>query len=404
MRRLAGLVALLALLPVAAPNGAPDPEEVRALWVVRTSLTTPASVVAMVDAARRAGFNTLLVQVRGRGDAFYRSQVEPRADSLAGQPDTFDPLALVLARAGDAGLKVHAWINANLVADAADLPVSERHLVRRHPEWLMLPRDLAVELQPVAPRSAAYVNRLASWTRWQSASVEGLYASPVHEGAVDHLDDVVRDIVSTYPVDGVHFDYVRYPGSHFDYSRGTLEAFKREVDRQAPRAERRALARALRTNALAYPDRYPDRWLAFRRSRLTVMMRRLRATVKAVRPEALVSAAVVPDEWTASGSRGQHWSEWLREGLLDVVCPMAYTSETGIFTEQVTQARHLAQRAQVWAGIGAYRLSPEQVVQHVDTARSVRADGIVLFSYDSLVHPPRGPDYLSRLGDAAFGR
>src|SRR5688500_12917070 len=40
--------------------------ETRALWVLRTSLTSPASIASLVEAARQHGFNTLLVQVRGR--------------------------------------------------------------------------------------------------------------------------------------------------------------------------------------------------------------------------------------------------------------------------------------------------------------------------------------------------
>src|SRR5262245_34439581 len=50
------------------------PNEVRALWVVRTTLMTPEKIHKMVESARNAGFNTLIVQVRGRGDAYYQSR------------------------------------------------------------------------------------------------------------------------------------------------------------------------------------------------------------------------------------------------------------------------------------------------------------------------------------------
>jgi uncharacterized lipoprotein YddW (UPF0748 family) len=55
-------------------------------------------------------------------------------------PD-FDPLAEVLARARPAGIRVHAWLNANLVASADELPSSPQHIVYRHPDWLKVPRD-----------------------------------------------------------------------------------------------------------------------------------------------------------------------------------------------------------------------------------------------------------------------
>lgn len=404
MRSCAGLVALLVLLPFARPDGAPAPGEVRALWVVRTSLTTPGSIDAMVDAAKQGGFTTLLVQVRGRGDAYYRSEVEPRARALSAQPEDFDPLARVLARARASGLAVHAWVNANLVADTSDLPSSGRHLVRLHPDWLMVPRDLAVELSRVKPRDAGYVPRLAAWTRKQSASVEGLYVSPAADAAVEHLDAVVRDLVTRYAVDGVHLDYVRYPGTEFDYSAAALDAFRHDVNRDLSRGERKSLERDLKKTPFAYVDRYPDRWQSFRQSRLTRLVRRLRATVKARRPEAVLSAAVVPDDAVAAGSRGQDWPAWIREDLLDVVCPMVYTDEVGTFRDQVSRARGLAADAQVWAGIGAYRLSREQTLAHIAASRELQADGFVLFSYDSLVRSPRGFDYLARLADAAFAR
>jgi hypothetical protein len=56
----------------------------------------------------------------------------------------------------------------------------------------------------------------------------------------------------------------------------------------------------------------------------------------------------------------------------------------------------------LWAGIGAYRMSPAQVVAAVDAARQHRADGVILFSYDSLVDPSNKSDYLADVGRAAF--
>src|ERR1041384_5075612 len=71
--------------------------EVRALWVVRTTLTSPDKIHQLVNAAADNGFNTLIVQIRGRGDAYFNSKVEPRASELKDQPPSFDPLALTLA-------------------------------------------------------------------------------------------------------------------------------------------------------------------------------------------------------------------------------------------------------------------------------------------------------------------
>ena len=206
-----------ALDAVAPPATTATATETRALWVLRSSLATPASIASLVRTARDHGFNTLLVQVRGRGDAYYASTIEPRAAELNRQPAAFDPLAKVLEAAHAAGLRVHAWMNVNLVSSAVDLPIAPTHIVHRHPEWLMVPRDLAQDLARVKENSPAYVGRLARWARAQPTGVEGLYASPTLPAAAAHVEAVVQDVVTRYDVDGVHLDYARYPGDRFGF-------------------------------------------------------------------------------------------------------------------------------------------------------------------------------------------
>ena len=117
MRAQSLILTLLLLLPFAIPLRPRDaPSEVRALWGVRTTVTFPEGIRRMVATARGAGFNTLIVQVRGRGDAYYHSRWEPRARELADQDAKFDPLALTLAEAHQAGLKVHAWVNTSAMS------------------------------------------------------------------------------------------------------------------------------------------------------------------------------------------------------------------------------------------------------------------------------------------------
>src|SRR5438874_2066018 len=61
-------------------------EEMRGLWVARWSLKSPAAVHNIVAAAKRTHINTLFVQVRGRGDAWYHTDLEPRAEALSDSP------------------------------------------------------------------------------------------------------------------------------------------------------------------------------------------------------------------------------------------------------------------------------------------------------------------------------
>src|SRR5215207_8726387 len=98
----------LGISAAAAPIPTPPlrSQEIRALWVLRGSLTRPDKIDRLVASAARSGFNTLLVQVRGRGDAYYDSALEPRGLGVAA---TFDPLGYTVAAAGKAGLRVHVW-------------------------------------------------------------------------------------------------------------------------------------------------------------------------------------------------------------------------------------------------------------------------------------------------------
>jgi uncharacterized lipoprotein YddW (UPF0748 family) len=376
-------------------------DDVRALWVVRTTLTSPAAIATMVKTAKASGFNTLIVQIRGRADAYYQGATEPRPASLANQP-AFDPLGITIARAHEAGLRVHAWVNVNLVAGVNELPSARDHVIYRHPEWLMVPRVLGEDLAKVEPRSPEYLGRLARHARSQPADIEGLYLSPISAGAAEYTVGVVRDIVRRYEVDGVHLDYLRYPNEDFDYSREALSAFRTDVIADVTQADRRKYDARLAAAPLFYSQMFPERWRTFRVARLTSLLVQLKDAVKAVRPAAIVSVAVAPDATAAVTRRMQDWREWLARDLIDVLCPMAYTTDADLFASQISTARQIAGAHPLWAGIGAYRLSPDQIVAAVQSARRIGVAGIILFSYDSLSDPARGPDYLAAIGRAAF--
>lgn len=389
--------------PSAAERSAGVPDETRAMWVLRSSLTRPDHIAALVRSARDHGFNTLIVQVRGRGDAYFRGGIEPRPPELLRQPDGFDPLASVLQAAHAAGLRVHAWMNVSLVSSAADLPAAREHLIYRHPGWLMIPRDIAQDLAKIEPENPAYVGKLARWTRAQPTDVEGLYASPIHPDAVLYVERIVRDVSRRYAVDGVHLDYARYPSDRFDYSRGAIRQFRASVRPGLSETTRRRLDAREAVDLFAYPDGLPDEWRSFRVSRMTALVGRLSAAVKSERPEATVTAAAAPDAQEALERRLQDWVGWLNADLIDAICPMAYTTEPARFAELIAAARRVAGARAVWAGIGAYRLSPKETIENIQTARRLGATGVILFSYDSLVNPPQAsPDYLSLVGRGAF--
>jgi len=405
------LILLMAFLPVqqtAAPARGParedarGPREVRALWVVRHTMTSPAAVQALVERASGSGITDLIVQVRGRGDAYYSSPFEPRAAELQGLPADFDPLALVINEAHAAGLRVHAWLNTYLVSDATALPESTAHLIYQHPEWLMVPRELAVELYHEDPRQPEYLTRLVTYAQQNPRALEGLFISPANPEVRQQLLRLWLDVANRYDVDGLHFDYVRYPSPEYDYSRVSLEQFRREMERTLSAADREFLGQKMDESPLLQVRTFPEQYAQFQRRQVNLLVERIYREVKQRRPELKISAAVFANETDAAKSRFQDWKTWLRQGWIDAVCPMAYTPDTDLFEQQITKALSLAGDREVWSGIGAYRQAVGDAREKIELSRRLGAQGFILFSYNSLIETspknPRGA-YLEELRD-----
>ena len=401
------LVCALLIIPKSASANVTANDEVRALWVVRTTLTSPEKIQRMVNAAADNGFNTLIVQIRGRGDAYYNSRVEPRAIELKDQPRSFDPLAFTLSEAHKRGLKVHAWLNTSLLANLDALPTDPAHVYNKHPEWLAVPKPVARELYQISPADAVYRQKIVEWSKANRAELEGVYTGPANAKVRDHIYRIWMDVLKHYSVDGLHFDYVRFASPDFDYSRTSLSQFKKWLWPQLAKDEQRELKLSLKQDPLAATEKFPAKFADFQRAQVTTLVERIYRAVKKQRPDVLVSAAVFANDENAFTRRFQDWRSWLQRGILDVACPMAYSTDTAVFQKQIEIAAttaHAAKR-QVWAGIGAYRIPSESAVEKINVARSLTAEGFILFSYDFTSRPselnPNG-EYLERIRRSAF--
>src|SRR5256884_9961674 len=188
------LWALAACAPARAraPGPPPATTTVRALWVGGSTLADPDSARAMVRRAAEAGFNTLILQVRGRGDAYYRSRWEPPPPALAGR-NGYDALDRTIREAHRRGLRVHAWINTQLVANADSLPTDSTHFIYRRPDLLAVPRPLARELYDADPRDPHYVQALAEYARANRVHAERLYTSPAPADVQYHTSSLCID-------------------------------------------------------------------------------------------------------------------------------------------------------------------------------------------------------------------
>ena len=239
--------------------------------------------------------NAVFVQMRKRADSYYASHYEPWAtDDL----EHFDALAYLCRQAHAPGLpriQVHAWINACAVGGNK----GPQSLVKMHPDWLSL-----------SDTGADYDG-------------ESTKIDPGNPAAADWTYRVYLDVVRHYDVDGIHMDFIRYGGSgptvgHWGYNAVSVARYN---------------ARYGTTGQPLWND---PRWRLWRRDQVTALVRRVSVEAHALKPHIIVSAATIcwgdgPKDDAAYEAKSASysevfapWRDWLRDGLLDLNCPMTY--------------------------------------------------------------------------------
>lgn len=344
--------------------------EARAIWVVRYDMTSPESIRKVVDTAKANNFNTLIVQVRGRGDAFYNGGKEPRAESLAGQPAEFDPLQTAIDLGHAAGLQVHAWLNTFYTWSGSRKPKDPAHVVNAHPEWLMSNRDGVVDFT-------------------SGATSEGAFMDPGNPEARKWIHDVFLDVATRYDVDGIHFDYVRYPNKDTGFNDGDLKQFQDLVDAGLTPEQKEALSAEPRRDA--YTLMFPNRWAQWRRDNVTALVRSIYEDVKKVKPDIAVSAALIPwgtfttwEDSDAYNTVSQEWFRWMREGILDIAVPMTYHKDEGQWASWVQAAVANRHKTHVWAGVGDWLEDGPGDAAKVKLGRQLGVQGISFFAWNSI--------------------
>jgi uncharacterized lipoprotein YddW (UPF0748 family) len=301
----AAAVCVLASRTIGADGEAP----VR--WVAPGQVQSTDTIRGLLSAAIAEGVNTLLVPIA----------LEPSTTLGISSPGAgpagnagFDPIAELLRQARERGVRVHGWVTIGLAAPVGELPASRDHVIYQHPEWLMLPRALAVEMLALDPRTPDYLGRLVRWTRANAGRADGLYLSPAYPEATAYVAGSLNRLLQRYAVDGLVFD-VRTPGSDFDYSRRALEAFRGDVRPTLAASMRIRMDEVETIDPFAYAEEFPGEWLRLRRTRLTGLIARLRHTVRTVHPAATVSALIA--DAAVSANALQDWRTWMDTGLVD---------------------------------------------------------------------------------------
>jgi len=199
------------------------------------------------------------------------------------------------------------------------------------------------------------------------------------------------EVVRNYDVDGIHFDYIRYPGSDYCYCPGCRTRFQTQTGWIVTNWPADVLAAGPLRNA----------FLDWRRAQITRLVESVYTQTKALKPNVQVSAAVFPDPASAYDGVGQDWRQWVTNGILDFVCPMDYTTELHNFTNLVAQQlAYAGGRVPVYPGIGAYLLQTDGTLAQIEAARTANTPGFILFE----LSPDTAANLLPAIGAGATAR
>ncbi len=326
--------------------------EARAWWNHSGTGAYPGDWERTADELSEAGFNMIIPNMLWGGAAHYASDVLPRSRTF----DQYgDQIKQCVAAAHRHGIEVHVWkVNFNLGHHA--------------------PREFVERLRKAGRLQVSHDGQPLDWL------------NPAHPDNVRLEVDSMLELVRKYDIDGIHFDYIRYPNRDHDYSDYSRQAFEQTLGR-----------RVAAWPADCYSGKLAARYAQWRRDQITHVVAEVSRRARRIKPDIKISAAVFGGYPDCRETVAQDWVLWAERGYLDFVCPMNYSSDNRAFVAQLErQRRALPEGFPLYTGIGATasrsRLDAEQVLGQMHLARQVGAQGFVIFNLDA--------DTLHRIGSA----
>ncbi|MGI5818798.1 MAG: glycoside hydrolase family 10 protein [Armatimonadota bacterium] len=311
--------------------------ETRGLWVGTGQVLDREGIDLMVERASQARLNVLLPDIFYRNTLLARSELMPISDRVA---EGFDPLAYMIERAHEAGIEMHPWFCINYRSPAFS-------------EWFEETYGEDVRMYDV------------------DGEVVELAVDVHREAYRDFVVDLVVGVARDYDVDGIHLDYIRTRGRCF------CEYCRVEFEEQV---------------GVPLTEATDEQWIEWQREAIGEIVRRTGEAVHAVRPDAIVSAAVFSSE-TGGASQGQDPVRWAREGWVDLVIPMDYSMQSlevraneRRFLDALDDGGVLCTGLSIYQSSGGRSAprSPELVREQIEMVRAMGIRGYALFSLSHL--------------------
>jgi uncharacterized lipoprotein YddW (UPF0748 family) len=352
---------LWCLLSVIALTGNNPAVETRAAWLTTNfGLDWPATGLSaerqkaqfrnMLDKLSEANFNTILFQVRIRGDVFYLSKIEPLSP-YAGRE--FDPLRFAIEECHQRGMECHAWF--------VTYPVGTKKQVAEQGR---------ISVVRLRPDICKYYN--GEW-----------YLDPGNPAARSYILSLINEIVQNYNIDGLHLDYIRYPDRpvHFPDD-DTYQRYGRGMNLSD-----------------------------WRRNNVNILVSEIYDAVKKQKPWVQVSSAPIgkyrnlayaKGDWTAYESVYQDAGYWMRAGKHDALYPMMYY-KGGDFELFLRDWMQNSNNRLLVPGLGAYQMLPqeknwsvEDITGQIDYTRKNGLKGQAYFRAGIITAGAKGIDVLLR--------
>jgi uncharacterized lipoprotein YddW (UPF0748 family) len=319
----------------------PEKGEFRAFWCHSAFGVNGMEWDEAIKRLADQGFTDIIPNMLWGGSAFYASKVLPVVPQVAQRGDQ---IALCLAACRKYGIKINVWKVCWNLGDSAP-----KEFVERMKQEGRLQADANGKTEP--------------------------WLCPSHPDNQKLEIEAMVEVARNYDVDGIHFDYIRYPDGDHCYCSGCKERFQKTLDRPIENWPKDTLLNGSLN----------QKWLDWRRSNITAVVRTVSARVRAFKPSLKISAAVFPRWNTDRDGVGQDWKLWCDQGYLDFVCPMDYTPSNRSFENMVTPQVEWAGHVPCYPGIGVSASSSsfgvDRTIEQISITRRHQTHGFVIFNY-----------------------
>jgi uncharacterized lipoprotein YddW (UPF0748 family) len=309
--------------------------EFRAIWEHHATGPYPGNWPGAIAALVTNGLTAVFPNMLWGGLAHYNSAFLPHSTEFS---QYGDQITACVEAAHARGVQVHVWkVNWNLSG---------------------------------APQNLIDTLRAANRTQVTRTGAPVDWLCPSHPDNLALETNSMLEVVRNYDVDGIHFDYIRYPNSDCCYCTGCWARFQSQTGRSVPYWPADVLAAgSLRTA-----------FLDWRRSQITRLVETVYAGVKGLKPSVRVSAAVFPDPASAYDDVGQDWRRWVTNGIVDFLCPMDYTADLVGFADRVhDQLASVGGKVPLYPGIGAFVLENDATLAQLQVTREAGTGGFIVF-------------------------